>query len=151
MADTESGERLETAACFCGAVTAEMHGEPFWIAYDHDDDCRKALGSPLTIWVGYRPDQVVLTGETPKPFSKTPGVVRTFCPECGTSVSYWDDGLDEELYLAIGFLNNPERFPPQAHAFWSMKLPFVEFGDELPRMDGYSRNRDPGAGNPNER
>ena len=27
-------ERVETGACFCGAIAAEMHGEPFWIAVD---------------------------------------------------------------------------------------------------------------------
>src|SRR3954462_310846 len=36
--------RIETGSCFCGAIAAEMHGEPFWICYDHDDDCRRAIG-----------------------------------------------------------------------------------------------------------
>jgi hypothetical protein len=49
--------RIETGACFRGAIAAEMSGEPFWICYDYDDDCRRAIGSPLTIWVGYRPEQ----------------------------------------------------------------------------------------------
>src|SRR4051812_34960293 len=31
-----------------------MHGEPFWICYDHDDDCRRAIGSLVNVWVGYR-------------------------------------------------------------------------------------------------
>ena len=79
--------RVESGACFCGAIAAELRGEPFWICYDHDDDCRRALGSPLTIWVGYRPDQVRFTRGSPRSFSKTAGVVRTFCPDCGTSSS----------------------------------------------------------------
>ena len=55
--------RLETGACFCGAVAAEMGGYLFWICYDHDDDCRRAIGSPLTIWIGYRPSEFRLTEE----------------------------------------------------------------------------------------
>lgn len=143
--------RIETGACFCGAIAAEMHGEPFWICFDHDDDCRRAIGSPLTIWVGYRPDQFRLTRGTPKSFSKTSGVVRTFCPECGTSISYADRGLADELYLTIGFLDHPERFPPQAHAYWRMRLPWLDFADDLPHVDGYSPVRDPDFGDPANR
>ena len=141
----------ETGACFCGAIAAELYGEPFWVCYDHDDDCRRALGSPLAVWVGYRPSQFRLTRGTPKSFSKTKGVVRTFCPECGAPVGYTDEGLPDELYVAIGFLDHPERFKPQAHAYWRMKLPWVEFADGLPHVDGYSRTRDPAFGNPTDR
>ena len=99
-------DRIETGSCFCGAVAAEMRGDPFWICYDHDDDCRQAIGSPVNIWVGYRTNQFRLTRGEPKSFSKTRGVVRTFCPECGTSIGYLDEGLGDELYLTIGFLDN---------------------------------------------
>lgn len=143
--------RIETGACFCGGITAELHGEPFWICYDHDDDCRRAIGSPLTVWIGYRSDQFRLMGRIPKSFSKTKGVVRTFCPECGTSISYMDEGIKGELYVNIGFMNNPERFRPQAHAYWRLKLPWIEFADDLPRTDAYTRERDPELGYPKDR
>ena len=35
--------RRETGACFCGGIAAAMDGEPFWICYDRDDDCRRAI------------------------------------------------------------------------------------------------------------
>jgi hypothetical protein len=143
--------RVETGSCFCGAVAAEFSGEPFSICYDHDDDCRRAIGSAVNIWVGYRPEQFKLVRGTPKPFSRTKGVTRTFCGECGTSISYKDDGLKDELYVTIGFLDCPERFPPQAHAYWRMKLPWVEFSDDLPRIETYSRRRDGSIGNPMDR
>jgi hypothetical protein len=123
----------------------------FWICYDHDDDCRRAIGSPLTIWIGYRPSEFRLTRGILRSFSKTKGVTRTFCPECGTSVSYFDEGICDELYVTIGFFDHPERFPPQAHAYWQMKLPWVNFDDSLPHVAGYSRSRDPALGNPVDR
>jgi hypothetical protein len=143
--------RIETGSCFCGSISAEMHGDPFWICSDHDDDCRKAIGSPLTVWVGYRPAQFRLLTGAPKKFSRTRGVLRTFCADCGTSIAYLDQGLPEELYLTIGFFDHPERFAPQAHAYWDMKLPWVEFRDDLPRVGTYSRRRDPALGNPADR
>ena len=144
-------ERLETGSCFCGAIMAEFRGEPFWICYDHDDDCRRAIGSPLTIWVGYRPEQHRVVKGEPRAFSKTSGVTRTFCPDCGTSIGYTDEGLPDEHYVTIGFLDHPERFQPMAHAYWRMRLPWVDFADDLPQVDGYSRRRDPNFGDPTER
>ena len=98
-------ERLEHGHCFCGRIQAHAQGEPLWICSDHDDDCRRAIGSPLTVWVGYRPHQVAFTAGRQKSFSHTPGVVRTFCGDCGTSIGYADQGLPDELYLAVGFMD----------------------------------------------
>jgi hypothetical protein len=143
--------RIETGACFCGAIAAEMRGEPFWICYDHDDDCRRALGGALTVWVGYRPTEFRLIRGAPKSFSKTKGVVRTFCGNCGTSIGYSDEGLADEFYVAIGFLDSPERFKPQAHAYWKMKLPWVSVADDLPKTAACTRQREPDFGYPSER
>jgi len=103
------------------------------------------------VWVGYRRDQVRIIKGSPKRFSKTLGVVRSFCADCGTSISYLDEGLPDEIYLALGFLNHPERFAPQAHAYWCERLPWIDFADGLPRIDGYSRRRDPQFGAPKDR
>jgi hypothetical protein len=132
---------METGSCFCGTILAEMHGTPLWICYDHDDDCRRAIGSPLTVWVGYRPSGFRLVRGHPKTFSKNPGVVRTFCGDCGTSISYADAALTDEIYVTIGFFDHPDRFSPQAHAYWGMKLPWLEIADSLPRIDRNSRTR----------
>lgn len=152
---TKAGEsmsnRVESGRCFCGAITARAEGEPFWINFDHDGHCRKALGSPLTIWIGYHRTQFVIISGSPKAFSKTRGVTRTFCAECGTSIAYMDEGLPDDIYLTIGFMNHPERFEPQVHAYWREKLPWIQFSDRLPKIDAYSRNRDFSQGFPNER
>jgi hypothetical protein len=144
-------ERLDNGACFCGRIIAEMHGEPFWICYDHDVDCRRAIGSPLMVWVGYHPEQLSIIKGKPRSFSKTRGVIRTFCSDCGTSISYFDEGISNELYVALGFLDHPEAFRPEAHAYWREKLSWIEFADRLPRIEGYSRQRDSAFGTPNRR
>jgi Glutathione-dependent formaldehyde-activating enzyme len=82
---------------------------------------------------------------------KTKGVVRTFCSDCGTSIGYLDEGISNELYIALGFFDHPESFRPEAHAYWREKLSWIEFADKLPRIEGYSRERDPALGTPNQR
>jgi hypothetical protein len=137
--------------CFCGAIAAELSGAPVWICFDHDDDCRRAVGAPLNVWVGYRAHQVRFTRGAPRSFSRTAGVVRTFCADCGTSIGYRDQGLGDEVYLTIGFLDRPERFCPQAHAYWGMRLPWLEMADRLHRIEGYSRPRSDDLGDPRDR
>jgi hypothetical protein len=144
-------DRKEGGGCFCGAIIAEVHGDPFWICYDHDTDCRRAIGSPVVVWVGYRPKQFSLVTGNPRAFSKTPGVVRTFCSNCGTSISYLDEALENELYIALGFFDRPENFHPEAHAYWGEKLSWIEFADRLPRIEAYSRRRDSALGTPKHR
>lgn len=129
-------ERTETCSCFC---------------FDHDDDCRKAIGSPLTVWVGYRPSQLRLVSGEFKIFSKTPGIERSFCGRCGTSIGYEDAGIADELYFTIGFFDHPERFRPVVHGYWSMRLPWLQFDDHLERIDTYTRDRDPVIGTPADR
>jgi hypothetical protein len=144
-------QRVERGRCFCNAIIAELHGEPFWVCYDHDEDCRRAIGSPVVVWVGYRPAQFRIVQGHLKTFSATPGITRAFCADCGTSISYLDAGIPNELYVTLGFLDCPERFPPQAHAYWSEKLPWIHSRDDLPRFEGYSRERDPVVGVPKDR
>lgn len=143
--------RIERGSCFCGQIVLEARGEPFWINADHDDDCRKAIGGPMTVWIGYRQGQVRFLCGEPKRFSRTPGVTRGFCATCGSSISYADAGLPGEIWLTIGFMDNPERFAPRVHAFWSTRLPWLAFDDALPRLDRYSRDRDAEAGYPDQR
>jgi hypothetical protein len=144
-------ERHERGACFCGAIVAQLTGEPFWVCYDHDEDCRRATGGALVVWVGYRPEQLQITSGKLKSFSKTRGVVRTFCSECGTSISYADEGIPDELFIAIGFFDHPERFHPHAQAYWPERLPWIALADDLPRIDSYSRRRDSAFGPPRDR
>ena len=115
--------RNEYGHCFCGTIVAEMSGEPFWICYDHDDDCRRAIGGPITIWIGYRPREVRFQKGHPKGFSKTRGVTRYFCGDSGTSIAYVDKGLPNEIYVSVCFMDNPERFPPGAQAYWECGFP----------------------------
>ena len=143
--------RLEHGHCFCGAIEATFEGDPFWICFDHDDDCRRAIGSPLTIWIGYQAAQVNFRRGEPATFSKTRGIVRSFCGTCGTSIGYVDEGLPNEVYICVGFMHAPERFAPEAHGYWELRLPYIVMNDGLPRIETYTRARDPKLGTPHER
>lgn len=128
-------------SCFCGQIRFRFRGRPLWITYDHDSDCRKAIGAPLVVWVGYRTSDVELVAGMPAVYNSSPGIRRSFCARCGTSIAYEDDGLPDETYYTIGLFDEPEAFAPKAHAFLSERLSWVKIADELPRYPGHSRER----------
>ncbi|MBV8854838.1 MAG: GFA family protein [Sinobacteraceae bacterium] len=143
--------RIEFGACFCGEIAGRLEGEPLWICFDHDSDCRRSSGAPMMVWVGCRPEQFCLLQGEPAVFSRTVGVLRSFCGRCGSPISYLDRGLPDELYLAVGFFDHPERLRPEAHAYCAERLPWIELADGLPQFEGYSRRRDPRSQNPRDR
>ncbi|MDQ0316280.1 hypothetical protein J2S73_002737 [Amorphus orientalis] len=113
-----------------------------WAAYCHCSDCRQATGAPVTLWVGFRAAEVTWTGAPQSRPGSAGGTRREWCGRCGSPIGYRDPTIpDDEIYLAIGTFDAPDRITPEAHAFWSTKLPYVTFDDGLPRHETFSRAR----------
>ena len=131
--------KVHTGSCRCGLISAEMRTEPFLRSYCHCRDCRKQTGAPLMAFVAWRETEIAWFG-TPKTF-RSGGVERSFCEHCGSQIGYRDDLLPGDLYFALGFMDEPERYPPTLHAFEKRRLPFVHMDDGLPHLDGFSVER----------
>ena len=128
--------RAHAGSCRCGLISAESSVEPFLCSYCHCRDCRKQTGAPVMAFVGFREAELSWFG-TPQSF-RSGGVQRDFCGRCGSQIGYSDDLLPGEVYLTLGFMDEPERYPPVLHAFEKRRLPFLHIADELPRHDGFS-------------
>ena len=135
---------LHTGSCRCGLISAETNAEPFLRSYCHCRDCRKQTGAPVMAFVGFREDDLTWHGE-PKTWHSG-GVTRSFCDYCGSQIGYRDAKLPGEVYLSLGFMDEPDRYPPTLHAFEKRRLPFLHIDDDLPRFDGFSVERQPTDG-----
>jgi hypothetical protein len=49
-------------------------------------------------------------------------VVRTFCPRCGTSLTYTHEHRPAEIDITTGSLDDPEAFPPTEQVFGEFKV-----------------------------
>ena len=47
-------ERSIEGGCLCGAVRYRCVGEPLWVAHCHCQSCRRASGSVVMTWAGFR-------------------------------------------------------------------------------------------------
>lgn len=136
-----TGDDHGNAGCLCGAVRMRVPDEEIWAAWCHCEDCRRATGAPAGAWIGYRASRVQWLGDAPRKYRSSAHGSRGFCGRCGSTISYEDDRLEDELYIAAGVLDNPEAVRPRAHAWDRSRLSWVVTDDGLPRLADYSRAR----------
>lgn len=129
-----SGRSAE-GGCMCGGVRVRAVGEPLHVTYCHCPDCRKASGAPAMVFAGYDVGRVEVRGEV-KVYDSSPGVRRSFCSGCGTSLFYEDvERLPGEVHVAVGLFDEPELFVPEEHAWDSRRPAWFRLQDDLPRHE----------------
>jgi hypothetical protein len=121
-----------TGHCYCGAVTFEIDGKSDWVGHCHCESCRRASGSVMTTFAGFKKDQVTFTGAQPSSFSPGNGVTRSFCGRCGSAIAYENAGEPGELHLHVGLFDNIELLPAQDHSFRNEKASWLTADEHLP-------------------
>lgn len=99
--------------CFCGAVSYRAARAPEAVETCYCGDCTRAVGSVLTAWARLRSADFEFTGVEPVRFASSPGVTRTFCGRCGSSLTY-HYASGEVIDVATATLDEPSRYPPTA-------------------------------------
>ena len=121
-----------TGHCYCGAVTFEIDGESDWVGHCHCESCRRASGSVMTTFAGFKKNQVHFTGARPSSFSPGNGVTRSFCGTCGSAVAYENAGSPDEIHLHLGLFDDIDRLPAQDHSFRNEKASWLTADEHLP-------------------
>ena len=135
--------------CMCGGISFGIDGElpthdggglvsP---SYCHCKTCQRMTGSAFAVGASVPTDQFRwLSGEELiKPYQSSPGVVRSFCSECGSSLSYQDTNapLSEEIFILLGVIDEPFDHKPHAHIFVANKASWYEINDDLVPFDAF--------------
>lgn len=114
-----------TGGCYCGKVRFEATQAPMHQANCHCANCRRAIGAQAVAWITVREENLHYAGEPPKRFRTDTGAWRTFCAECGTSLTYEHDERPGEVDITTGSLDHPEDFAPNRDVFADERLPWV--------------------------
>jgi hypothetical protein len=126
--------------CSCGKVRYEVFGTSFDSTVCHCADCRHASAAPFVAWFSVKRSQFrVVHGEL-KSFASSQAVLRTFCPDCGTHLTYQHDGFPDEIDISTCSLDTPDLVPPEHHTWTSQKLAWVHISDVLPQHQGSHSN-----------
>ena len=121
--------------CYCGAVKFEINGKSDWVGHCHCESCRRASGSVMTTFAGFKPEQVVFTGAMPNRYSTPDGVTRRFCGQCGSPISFEIDSRPDEVHLHLGLFDDLEQTVPQNHSFIEEKPSWLHADEHLSNVD----------------
>ncbi len=124
-----------TGHCYCGAISFEISGKPDWVGHCHCESCRRASGSVMTSFAGFRPEQVTFTGAKPDRFTTPDGVTRSFSGQCGSAIAFEFDKTPDEIHLQLGLFDDLEQLPPQSHSFIGEKPSWLHADEQLPAQD----------------
>ena len=122
-----------SGGCFCKGIRFSLSGPMKAMAHCHCESCRKATSSPFTTWFTVEKQHVTFSGSQPTVYHSSPGVTRTFCPRCGSPLSYETVERPDDIDLYAGSLDDHHSFKPIKHVFWSEHVPWVKLGDDLPK------------------
>lgn len=138
-------ETKSTGGCMCGAVRYTTTGAPSRVLHCHCQSCRAHTGAPMATLAVFRADQVNFVGDARKPFASAPGVERTFCGTCGTSLT-WETVFGSEGALCaihISSFDDPDAMPATGHSFYAERISWFDVDDTLPRHLGFVAHSEP--------
>lgn len=124
--------------CLCGAIRYRASGKASNITHCHCHTCRRASGAPFVTWAGFDVDQFVFTQGQPTAYASSRNVVRTFCNQCGSSLTYQRLDLPTSLDVTLGSLDEPEALNPEDHTWTEHQLSWIALANSLPK---YPRHR----------
>ncbi|HEY7758710.1 MAG TPA: GFA family protein [Burkholderiales bacterium] len=127
--------------CFCGNLRYEAAGKPSHETNCHCSICRRTTGAAFVTWFTVPRSALRFTSGEPARFKSTPKAVRTFCPQCGTQLTFEHEDFADEIDVTTCSLDNPEALPPTDHTWTRSKLNWIELADVLPQ---YAKRRDAG-------
>src|SRR5262245_43321451 len=123
--------RMLQGQCFCGFVRYRTDGAPFDATNCHCSICRRTSGAPFVAWFSVPIEQFKFIAGEPARFASSAHVERTFCPRCGTPLTFHSQRTPNEIDITTCSLADPEQVPPRDHTRVSAKLSWIKL-DALP-------------------
>jgi hypothetical protein len=104
---------VRLASCSCGQLRAEVHEDPIVVSVCHCYACQRRTGSAFSAQAAFPREAAAIEG-------KGTDFVRvgdegasfrfTFCPQCGSTVYYVEEGVEQVITIPVGAFAD-SRFP----------------------------------------
>ena len=130
--------------CLCGAIKFKIEGDlaqqdgsvPVPL-YCHCKMCQRLTGSAFTasVMVSVNQFQWLSGEELLKNYQSSPEAKRSFCSECGSSLTFVYEDVPESIYIAAGTIDEPCNFKMQSHIYVADKASWYNINDDLVQFD----------------
>jgi hypothetical protein len=115
---------VRLASCSCGRLSADVDGDPVRVSVCHCLACQRRTGSVFGAQARFDRSKVTING-TGTDFVRIGDeggkVTFTFCPDCGSTVYYVMDGLDEFIAIPVGAFADP-GFPSPSFSVYEDRM-----------------------------
>ena len=118
--------------CFCGFVRYLAGGPTSNETNCHCSICRRVSGAPFVTWFSVPRLTFLFVSGEPASFGSSVHATRSFCPRCGTPLTFESNHFPDEIDVTTCSLDAPETIPPKDHIHVSSKLSWVKLDDGLP-------------------
>jgi len=122
-------------SCLCKRVRFEIRGTPGRSSHCHCSMCRKAHGAAFGSYAAVRVEDLKMVSgeELIMRYRSSPGVERTFCARCGSTLQFISEKMPGIIDVALGTLDDDPGIRVPHHIFVASKAPWFEITDGLPQ------------------
>ena len=83
----------------------------------------------------FEKENLKITQGTPKEYQSSTKVIRTFCENCGSPISYTHEDYSDKVEMPVGAFDDLELLAPQMHIWTSRKPKWFMIHDNLPQRE----------------
>jgi hypothetical protein len=123
---------MKQGGCLCGFVRYQAGGAVSHETSCHCSLCRRSSGAPFVTWFTVAADGFQIVAGAPATYQSSSHGTRTFCPRCGTALTFRSTNTPGEIDVTVCSLDDPASVQPRDHTWVSRRLPWVKLADGLP-------------------
>jgi hypothetical protein len=124
--------------CLCGAIRYRATAEPRVSTLCHCHSCRLASGAPSVAWTVFPADAIAFVFGTTVEFESSPGVMRGFCGQCGTQLTYRHISENETIDVTTATLDAADNYAPTKEIWVAEKLSWERLNDDMKHFSASS-------------
>ena len=112
------------ASCSCGQLQAQVGGEPLRVSVCHCLACQRRSGSVFAAQARFPRNGFAVTGmsaEYVRVGDEGSKATFRFCPQCGATVYYTVEGMDESVAIPVGAFADP-TFPAPGFSVYEERM-----------------------------
>jgi hypothetical protein len=121
-----------TGGCQCGAVRFRAEGPMRRSSICHCRMCQKATGAPFGAYASFPAAALAWTRGQRKTFQSSDAILRGFCGDCGTPLTFEAITGGAHIGLAIGAFDDPAAVAPQRQLDLAARLAWTATLNDLP-------------------
>ncbi|MGX1100397.1 GFA family protein [Amorphus sp. MBR-141] len=120
--------------CQCGRMRYAIAHALHDTAHCHCRMCQRAVGAAVVTWTTVPFSAFAWTSGVPAEYRSSPTATRTFCPACGTSLTFALDG-DAAIDVTVATLDDPDAAPADRNIWTESRLRLMKgFDRDLPDL-----------------